>query len=109
VPASTDDVILYLRILEDGELPQLVVLLHQTPVHLPELLRRLSRRTAAAAAGRHRPLILGRPRRPRGLVRGAVEAEAAQELGHVAHVHLGELLHVLRQVVALHLIIIKKI
>lgn len=38
-----------------------------------------------------------------GFGRVAIEGKAAQELGHVAHVHLRELLHVLSQVMALHL------
>lgn len=94
-----------------------MILLHQPFVHLSDPLHILVGLTggavAAAAhrayrstAGCRRPLVLVKCRRcsrVQGFGCDAVEAEPAQEVRHVAHVHLRELLHVLSQVVSLHL------
>lgn len=113
-------VFLHLGFLLDGEVADLVILLHQPFVHLSDPLHILvgltggavaaaAHRAYRSATGRRRssrPLILVQCRRcnrVQGFGCDAVEGESTQEVRHVAHVHLRELLHVLSQVVALHL------
>lgn len=97
-----------------------MILLHQPGIHLSDSLHLLARltgsRAVTAAQGPEGHTAVGRRRcgsliptghraslQVQGFGRSAVEGQAAQELSHVAHVHLRELLHVLSQVVALHL------
>lgn len=84
-----------------------MILLHQACIHLSESLHHLTGLTwRAVAAAAYRPLILRGNRRPKSPQRfgcGAIKANVTQELRHIVHMHLCELLHVLSKVVALHL------